>query len=98
MQIIIGITFFKSLCEAAHCTADPQLFPALWFFLRHLVQMFRTHLQVVQSVELHQVMESGEGLIGVLEVESGKWRLGVVEDVKVSQFPLLLRLPGDTCV
>lgn len=57
----------------------------------------RTHLQVVEGVELHQVMESGEGLIGVLEVESGERRLGVVEYVKVSQFPLLFSLPGNTC-
>lgn len=56
----------------------------------------RTHLQVVEGVELHQVVESGEGLIGVLEVEGGERRLWVVEYVKVGQFPLLLSLPGDT--
>lgn len=42
-------------------------------------------------------MESGEGLIGVLEVKSGERRLGVVEYVKVGQFPFLLSLPGHTC-
>lgn len=42
-----------------------------------------THLQVVEGVKLHQVMESGEGLVGVLEVKSGERTLGVVEYVKV---------------
>lgn len=57
-----------------------------------------THLQVVEGVELHQVVESGEGLVGVLEVESGERRLGVVEDVKVGEFPFLVILPGNPCV
>lgn len=42
-------------------------------------------------------MKSGEGLVGVLEVESGERCLGVVEYVKVSQFLLLLSLSGYTC-
>lgn len=33
----------------------------------------RTDLQVVESVELHEVMQSGEGLVGVLEVKGGEW-------------------------
>lgn len=32
----------------------------------------QTNLQIVESVELHEVVESGEGLVGVLEVKRGE--------------------------
>lgn len=55
-----------------------------------------THLQVVEGVELHQVVKSGEGLVGVLEIERGKWRFGIIKDVKICKILLLLRLPRNT--
>lgn len=57
----------------------------------------QTNLQIVESVELHEVMESGEGLVGVLEVERGERWLGVIENVKICQLLLLLSFSGNTC-
>lgn len=55
-----------------------------------------TNLQVVEGVELHQVVKPGEGFVGVLEIEGGKWRLGIIKDVKICKVLLLLRLPWNT--
>lgn len=54
------------------------------------------HLDVVESVELHEVVEAGEGLVGVLEVERGVRTLGVVEDIKVTKLLLFVRLSRDS--
>lgn len=62
----------------------------------YVQQQHRTDLQVVESVELHQVMKLGEGFIGVLKIKGGVRCLRVIEDVKVCQILLLLSLPGNT--
>lgn len=56
----------------------------------------KTNLQVVEGVELHQVVKPGEGFVGVLEIEGGKRRLGIIKDVKICKVLLLLRLPRNT--
>lgn len=55
-----------------------------------------TDLQVVEGVELHQVVKPGEGFVGVLEIEGGERRLGIIKDVKICKVLLLLRLPRNT--
>lgn len=61
----------------------------MWFLL---------YLDVVECVKLHEVVQLPESLVGILEVEGGIRRVGIVEDVKVGKLLVLLSLSGNSCI
>lgn len=100
MWVLERSMFFKcpSLCV---CACTPACM-CVCSYVRVCVRAFaclcvcEMHLDVVESVELHEVVEAGEGLVGVLEVERGVRTLGVVEDIKVTKLLLFVRLSRDS--
>lgn len=59
---------------------------------------FLAYLDVVECIELHEVVQLPESLVGILEVESGIRRVGIIEDVKVGKLLVLFGLSGNSCI
>lgn len=55
------------------------------------------HLYVVKCVELHEVMQLSEGLVGILEVKGGVWCFWVIKDVIVSKLFVRFSLARNSC-
>lgn len=55
------------------------------------------HLYVVKCVELHEIMQLSEGLVGILEVKGGVWGFWVIKDVKVSKLFFCFSLSRNSC-
>lgn len=62
-----------------------------------LARLRTAHLDVVQRVELHEVMQLSEGFVGILEVKGGVWAFWVIEDVKVSKLLFYFSLSLNSC-
>lgn len=59
--------------------------------------MSKTDLNVVERVELHEIMQSLEGLVGVFKVEGRVRRSCIIKYVKISKFDFLVCFSGNSC-
>lgn len=77
--------------------SKPEFF-SFYRAARGMLAWLRTaHLDVVQRVELHEVMQLSESFVGILEVKGGVWAFWVVEDVKVSKLLFYFSVSRNSC-